>query len=345
MDEVVDGVDPAVLTGWMRERELVAGDGPVDVARISGGHSNLTYRVTDEAGAVWALRRPPTGGVLATAHDMSREWRFISTLAPTPVPVPEPVAYCDDADVIGAEFYLMGFVDGVVPGDPESGERAAAGAPADVRPGRRRRARRPARRRPGRGRARRPAPPRQLPGAPAAPLAPAGARERDRGPVRGRRGARAADRADAGDRGDPHRARRLPAGEPVVRRRRADRGDLRLGAGDARRAAGRPGLGAGVVGAAGGHAAGDHDRADRRRRLARARRGRAAATPSGPAGTCPSCRTSWRSRAGARRASAPASTPGTSAGNMGAGAENGPELERRAEQVVTEAQAALAALS
>ncbi|MDQ4117308.1 MAG: phosphotransferase family protein [Actinomycetota bacterium] len=123
MDEVVDGVNPAVLTSWMRERELVTGDRPVRVSRISGGHSNLTFRVTDDAGTVWALRRPPTGGVLATAHDMSREWRFISTLAPTPVPVPEPVAYCDDADVIGAEFYLMGFVDGVVPGDPESGEK------------------------------------------------------------------------------------------------------------------------------------------------------------------------------------------------------------------------------
>ncbi|TCK21892.1 aminoglycoside phosphotransferase (APT) family kinase protein [Pseudonocardia endophytica] len=127
MDEVVDGVRPAVLAAWMRERELV--DGPVHVARISGGHSNLTFRVSDDAGSVWALRRPPTGGVLATAHDMSREWRFISTLAPTPVPVPDPVAYCDDADVIGAEFYLMGFVDGVVPGDPESGERI----PQDIR--------------------------------------------------------------------------------------------------------------------------------------------------------------------------------------------------------------------
>lgn len=123
MDEVVDGMDPAVLTRWMRERDLVAGDDPVEVSRISGGHSNFTYRVTDGTGAAWALRRPPTGGVLATAHDMSREWTFISSLAPTPVPVPEPVAYCDDADVIGAEFYLMGFVDGVVPGDRASGDR------------------------------------------------------------------------------------------------------------------------------------------------------------------------------------------------------------------------------
>lgn len=123
MDEVVDGVDPAVLTAWMRERDLVSGDGPVGVSRISGGHSNLTFRVTDDAGTAWALRRPPTGGVLATAHDMSREWRFVRALAPTPVPVPEPVAYCDDTAVIGAEFYLTGFVDGVVPGDPAAGER------------------------------------------------------------------------------------------------------------------------------------------------------------------------------------------------------------------------------
>lgn len=123
MGETDGGVDAAALTAWLAEQvpRLQTGDEPVRVTRISGGHSNLTYRVVDATGASFALRRPPTGGVLATAHDMSREWRFISTLAPTPVPVPEPVAYCSDAEVIGAEFYLMGFVDGVVPGDPESG--------------------------------------------------------------------------------------------------------------------------------------------------------------------------------------------------------------------------------
>jgi aminoglycoside phosphotransferase (APT) family kinase protein len=88
--------------------------GPVEFGLVSGGRSNLTYRLTDAAGVIYALRRPPTGGVLSTAHDVSREWRFISALAPTAVPVPPPVAYCADTAVTGAEFYVMGFVEGLV---------------------------------------------------------------------------------------------------------------------------------------------------------------------------------------------------------------------------------------
>ena len=128
---MTDAVPAAALTDWLRSEvpEVKVGDEPVGVERISGGHSNLTYRITDAAGATWALRRPPTGMVLATAHDMSREWRFISALAPTPVPVAPPVAYCADAGVIGAEFYLMGFVDGEVLGDEASGHRLAEGRP------------------------------------------------------------------------------------------------------------------------------------------------------------------------------------------------------------------------
>ncbi|HEY2206923.1 MAG TPA: phosphotransferase [Pseudonocardia sp.] len=125
-----DAVPPGALTEWLRAEvpEVPVGGGPVGVQRISGGHSNLTYRVLDAAGGRWALRRPPTGMVLATAHDMSREWRFITALAPTPVPVARPVAYCADETVIGAEFYLMGYVDGEVLGDVESGHRLAPAA-------------------------------------------------------------------------------------------------------------------------------------------------------------------------------------------------------------------------
>jgi aminoglycoside phosphotransferase (APT) family kinase protein len=136
------GTDPvpvAALTEWLRAEVPEVAPGPVEVRRISGGHSNLTYRIVDAAGTSWALRRPPTGGVLATAHDMSREWRFIVALADTPVPVPRAVAYCADHAVIGADFSLMAFVDGVVPGDVEAGAampeeiRGAAGlACADV---------------------------------------------------------------------------------------------------------------------------------------------------------------------------------------------------------------------
>ena len=114
------GIEAGRVGHWLTEH--VDGlAGPVEFGLVSGGRSNLTYRVTDAAGATYALRRPPTGGVLSTAHDVSREWRFISALAPTAVPVPSPVAYCADTAVTGAEFYVMGFVEGVVLADAEAG--------------------------------------------------------------------------------------------------------------------------------------------------------------------------------------------------------------------------------
>ncbi|UBU11704.1 phosphotransferase family protein [Nonomuraea gerenzanensis] len=106
----VPGIDHPQLVAWMGRNVPDAGE-PLSVSLISGGRSNLTYLV--EAGERrLVLRRPPLGHVLPTAHDMRREWRVISALAPTPVPVPEPVAFCDDEDVIGAPFYLMGYVEG-----------------------------------------------------------------------------------------------------------------------------------------------------------------------------------------------------------------------------------------
>lgn len=124
----IDAVPPAPLAAWLRATVPAVADGPLQVRRISGGHSNLTYRITDAAGRVWALRRPPSGMVLATAHDMGREWRFLTALVDTPVPVAAPVALCVDPDVIGAEFYVMGFVDGDVLGDEPSGLRLGPAA-------------------------------------------------------------------------------------------------------------------------------------------------------------------------------------------------------------------------
>jgi len=133
-DTAVDRTDPVPaepLTAWLRAEvpDVRVGAGPVGVERISGGHSNLTYRIVDGEGTAFALRRPPMGMVLATAHDMGREWKFISALAPKGVPVAPPVAFCTDTAVIGAEFYVMRFVDGAVLGDAASGNRLAAGAP------------------------------------------------------------------------------------------------------------------------------------------------------------------------------------------------------------------------
>lgn len=128
----IDAAPAAPLADWFRGAVPGVADGPLEVARISGGHSNLTYRITDAAGSTWALRRPPTGMVLATAHDMGREWRFLTALAETSVPVATPVALCTDASVIGAEFYVMGFVDGDVLGDEASGHRLAPAARHDA---------------------------------------------------------------------------------------------------------------------------------------------------------------------------------------------------------------------
>lgn len=80
---------------------------------IAGGRSNLTYLVMDDDRR-WVVRRPPLAHVLPTAHDMSREWRVISALGGTSIPVPRAIAYCDDPSVIGATFYVMDFVDGEV---------------------------------------------------------------------------------------------------------------------------------------------------------------------------------------------------------------------------------------
>ena len=92
--------------------------GSLEGSVIAGGKSNLTYRISDGA-TTWALRRPPLAHVLPTAHDMVREYRVISALAPTEVAVPHAVALCEDEDVLGARFYVMGFVDGVVLDEPE----------------------------------------------------------------------------------------------------------------------------------------------------------------------------------------------------------------------------------
>lgn len=95
---------------WMRP----AADG-VTVRRLAEGHSNLTY-VVDAGQREWILRRPPGGPLLPTAHDVVREFRVIDLLAraDAPVRVPAVVAVCEDPDVIGAPFYLMERVAGVV---------------------------------------------------------------------------------------------------------------------------------------------------------------------------------------------------------------------------------------
>ena len=103
------------VTAWIADRADVTG--ALDFDLVAHGRSNLTFVLTNEAGTKWVLRRPPTGHVLASAHDMGREHRIISALQGSPVPVPGVVGMCEDDSVNGAPFYVMEFVDGYIIND------------------------------------------------------------------------------------------------------------------------------------------------------------------------------------------------------------------------------------
>lgn len=110
MTEVVatsqDGAPAALIGPWLAERLSEPAWSQATVGLISGGKSNLTYVVASTAGEV-VLRRPPTGHVLPTAHDMLRESRVIGALGPTGFPVPELFAVEETGEVLGASFYVM----------------------------------------------------------------------------------------------------------------------------------------------------------------------------------------------------------------------------------------------
>lgn len=101
------------VTAWFTEN-LPEARPPLEFSLIAGGHSNLTFSVTDSSGGRWVLRRPPLGQVLASAHDMGREHRIISALGDTEVPVPRARGLCTDDSVNGAPFYVMDFVEGTI---------------------------------------------------------------------------------------------------------------------------------------------------------------------------------------------------------------------------------------
>jgi len=87
--------------------------GPVRVQQFAGGHSNLTYLVASGAREL-VLRRPPFGSKVRTAHDMGREFKVLSALGPVFGRIPAVVGYCDEPSVLGAPFYLMERVRGVI---------------------------------------------------------------------------------------------------------------------------------------------------------------------------------------------------------------------------------------
>ncbi|MBK9180387.1 MAG: phosphotransferase family protein [Acidimicrobiales bacterium] len=116
------GIDPGPVTAWFVEH-VPGVVPPLAFELIAGGHSNLTYKVTDAEGGRYVLRRPPLGHVLATAHDMGREHRIIAAVGPTAVPVAPALGLCADESVNGAPFYVMAYVDGHVLDTPEAARR------------------------------------------------------------------------------------------------------------------------------------------------------------------------------------------------------------------------------
>ena len=121
----MQGIDIERVNPWLAAN-IPGAVAPFTFDLIAGGRSNLTFRVTGADGTCFVLRRPPLGHVLATAHDMAREYRIIAAVGTTNVPVPPALGLCTDESVNGAPFYVMGFVDGVVLDSPE---KAAAMAP------------------------------------------------------------------------------------------------------------------------------------------------------------------------------------------------------------------------
>jgi aminoglycoside phosphotransferase (APT) family kinase protein len=111
--EAPEGIDRAGVEAWFGDH-IPSAEPPLTFERISGGHSNLTYGVRDDAGTRWALRRPPLGKRLGSAHDMGREHRVVSALAATPVPVAPIAGFCEDESVNEAPFYVMEFVEGPI---------------------------------------------------------------------------------------------------------------------------------------------------------------------------------------------------------------------------------------
>jgi aminoglycoside phosphotransferase (APT) family kinase protein len=106
------GLDLARFASWFGDAGPGEITGPLTGCLLAGGRSNLTYEVSDGTHQ-WVVRRPPLGHVLATAHDMGREYRVITALRDTGVPVALSYALCTDPEVIGAPFYVMSRVDGV----------------------------------------------------------------------------------------------------------------------------------------------------------------------------------------------------------------------------------------
>ena len=117
--------------GAYLEQEIPGLTGPVTAEKFAGGQSNPTFKITSADGQPYVLRRKPPGELLKSAHAVDREFRVISALRDTDVPVPNTYVLCEDDAVIGSMFYVMEYKEGRILWDPllpearDNAERAA----------------------------------------------------------------------------------------------------------------------------------------------------------------------------------------------------------------------------
>jgi aminoglycoside phosphotransferase (APT) family kinase protein len=117
LDTVADpGFEIPRLADYL-QRNLEGFVGGLTVQRFQGGQSNPTFLLN--AGTTrYVLRKKPSGHLLPSAHAVEREYRVLSALAETDVPVPSALCLCEDSSVIGTPFYVMSYAEGRIIYDP-----------------------------------------------------------------------------------------------------------------------------------------------------------------------------------------------------------------------------------
>ena len=106
-------IDPEVISNFLR-KELPILPGIAKIKQFRGGASNLTYQL-DFENATFILRRPPIGAKAKSAHNMHREFDVMQRLKPHYPYIPEMFIYCEDSSLIGADFYVMEKLSGLIP--------------------------------------------------------------------------------------------------------------------------------------------------------------------------------------------------------------------------------------
>jgi aminoglycoside phosphotransferase (APT) family kinase protein len=110
MIDGINQIDEAVLAEYLQS-QLDGFSGPLTATKFSGGQSNPTFRITAKSGT-YVLRKQPPGELLKSAHAVDREFRVMTALQNTEVPVPQMLHLCEDKSILGSMFFVMEFKNG-----------------------------------------------------------------------------------------------------------------------------------------------------------------------------------------------------------------------------------------